>query len=136
MAPGTERSVFDSNQNTEPIDKAPTCLLEMIGASWMSQAISVAAELRLADLMVNGSQSVDVLALATKCERASLHRLLRALTSLDLFIEQEDRTFSLTATGAWLRADAPQSVRSWAIWCGQYHWPLWADLLDSFRNCK
>ena len=127
-------SRFDAGQVTGQTETQTTHLLEMIGTSWMTQAISVAAELHLADLLADGRQEIDALASAAQCEPTSLHRLLRALTSLDLFTEHDDGSFSLTPAGTLLCTDAPQSLRSWAIWCGQYHWPLWGNLLACVKS--
>lgn len=97
-------------------------------------AAYVAAELRLADLLANGSRNVDELAGETGSHAPSLHRLLRALASLDLCTECEDRTFALTSMGSPLRKDAPGSLRSWILWWGRYQWPLWGNLLHSVRT--
>ena len=36
--------------------------------------------------------------------------------------------------GALLRADAPDSLRAWAIHCGKYLWPAWGRLAESVRT--
>ena len=59
---------------------------------------------------------------------------MRALASLGLCAEQEDGSFELTSMGSLLRTDAPSSVRSWAIWCGRYQWPVWGNLLYSVKT--
>jgi len=134
MPAATSGTANRTNASTSAADAAVGRLLEQIGASWMTQAISVAAELRLPDLLATGPCTVDALARETQCDPAALHRLLRALTSLELFVEQDDGAFALAPAGAWLCADSPRSVRSWAIWCRKYHWPVWANLLDSVRS--
>ena len=134
MQAATSRPAIQINASTAPADAAMGRLLEQIGASWMTQAISVAAELRLADLLATGPRAVEALGRETQCDPAALHRLLRALTSLELFVEQDDGAFALAPAGTLLCADSPQSVRSWAIWCGKYHWPVWANLLGSVRS--
>lgn len=106
-------------------------LLEMIGASWMSQAICVAAELGIADRLASGAHTVDALATVLNCSRDSLYRLLRALTSLGLCREAGSETFALEPLGVLLRQDAPAGVRSWAIWWGRHLWPVWTDLRGS-----
>jgi SAM-dependent methyltransferase len=111
-----------------------TSLLEMIGASWRSQAMRVAAELCISDLLASGPMRIDDLARATQCKRASLQRLMRALVSFGLCVEHEDAVFELTPTGSLLRSDAPFSVRAWAIWWGKYEWPVWGSLLHSVRT--
>lgn len=109
-------------------------LLEMINASWMSQALCVAAELGLADLLAPGSRTADDLARAAGCEQRSMHRLMRALASIGVCTEQEDGAFALAPMGTLLRADARPSVRSWAIWWGKYQWPEWGHLRHSVRT--
>lgn len=106
-------------------------LISLINSVWMSRAVFVAAELRIADVLAGGPKSVDELARATDCDAPSLHRFMRALVSLALCKEREDGSFGLAPLGVFLRADAPDSVRSWALWSGRYLWPLWGSLLQS-----
>src|SRR5690349_19250929 len=73
-----------------------TGLLDMIGASWMSQAICVAAELEIPDLLVSKPQTLQQLAVATQCASGALFRLLRALVSLGICVEESVDTFALT----------------------------------------
>jgi SAM-dependent methyltransferase len=109
-------------------------LLEIIGASWMSQAVYVAAELRLADLLADGPLRVDELAKAAGCHEASLGRLLRGLASLGVCVESADGRFGLAPMGSLLRSDASSSLRSWAILWGKNQWPVWGNLLHSVRT--
>lgn len=109
-------------------------LNEMIGASWMSQAVYAAAELRIADLLAQGDQHADTLAAASGCQPTSLLRLLRALASLGLCLENDDGSYALTAMGALLRTDARNSLRSWAIWWGRRQWSWWGNLAYSVKT--
>jgi orsellinic acid C2-O-methyltransferase len=115
------------------VDKARD-FIKLINDGAMSQAACAAAELGLADLLASGPKGVDELARASDCHAPSLHRLLRALASLDLCAEREDGAFALTALGTLLRSDAPHSLRSWTILCGKYLWPVWGNLLHSVRT--
>jgi hypothetical protein len=117
------------------LGKAPD-LMALVSAGPMSQAICVAAELRLAELLADGPRTAAELAQATGSHPPSLHRLLRALASLGLCSETCDGTFEVSATGSLLRGDAPNSLRSWTIWCGRHMWPAWARLRDSVRTGK
>ena len=109
-------------------------LLEIVNSSWMSQAVCVAAQLGIADKLADGPKKTAELAEATGCHTPALHRLLRALVTLQLCSAQDDGTFALTALGALLRTDSPNSVRSWAIWWGRYLWPIWANLFYSIKS--
>jgi len=109
-------------------------LLDIIGASWMSQAVYVAGELRLADLLAGGPLRVDELAKAAGCHDESLGRLMRGLASLGICAEREDGRFALAPMGSLLRSDMPSSLRSWAIMWGKNQWPIWGHLLHSVRS--
>jgi SAM-dependent methyltransferase len=109
-------------------------LLETITGSWKAQAVHVAAELRLADLLANGPRTSAELAAATGAHAPSLQRLLRALTALDVCRECDDGAFEIAPLGSLLGTDDPDSLRSWAIWWGAHLWPVWGNLLYSVRT--
>lgn len=105
-------------------------LLGLVSSSWKSQAIHVAARIGIADLLSDGPRSAEALAAATGAHAQSLRRLLRALVTIELVREREDGSFETTSLGALLRADSPDSLRSWVIhWGGS--WPVWEQLHDS-----
>ena len=108
-------------------------LLHLVNGSWTTQAIAVAAELGIADLLAGGIGQPDELARIAGCHAPSLHRLLRALASLGLCAELEDGTFVPTALGALLASHAPMSLRGTAIY-GRYKWPVWGNLLHSVKT--
>jgi orsellinic acid C2-O-methyltransferase len=107
----------------------------MIESSWVTQMVCLAAELGLADLLASGPKRVDELARRTDSHARSLYRLLRALSTLDICAEV-DGAFELRPTGALLRADTEDSLRSWAIVCGRQLWPVWEGLGYSIRTGK
>jgi hypothetical protein len=109
-------------------------LIALIQQGAMAQTACVAAELGIADLLAHGTRSVVELAGATGSHAPSLHRLLRALASLGLFIECEDGSFALSRTGALLRSDHPNSLRSWIVWFGKHQWAVWGQLMYSVRT--
>jgi hypothetical protein len=99
------------------------------------QALHVAAFLGVADLLAGGSKTVDELAVATKADRSSLHRLLRMLTGPGVFREEADGRFAITPLGATLRSDGPDSVREWALFVGAPEmWAVWAGLRASVMS--
>lgn len=109
-------------------------IIEMVNSSWMSQAISVMARLGIADLLATGPKSSAELAAATSTHPPSLHRLLRSLVTLEIVHEGEDSLFELTALGSVLCRDSAVSVRSWAVYWGGCHWPVWGHLLESIQS--
>jgi hypothetical protein len=96
-----------------------------------AQAIYVAAKLAVADKLVDGPRTIDELATATKTHAPSLHRLLRALTSLSVFQEPVPGRFENTELSNTLRSDIPGSIRPWAIFLSApFNWKLWGSLED------
>jgi hypothetical protein len=111
-------------------------LMEMVRAASFSQAICVAAELGLADQLASGPKHANELARLTGSNGSSLQRLLRVLVSLGICAERDDGAFELSAMGALLCSNAPNTLRCWAIWCGRYMWPVWGKLRDSIQSGK
>jgi hypothetical protein len=114
---------------------SPMKLTQMLVGKSVSQAISVAAELGVADVLQDAPKHVEELAAATATHAPSLYRLLRALASVGIFVEIEDHQFGLTPLAACLRGDAPDSIRNFARWYGV---PLvlrgWDELLHSVKT--
>jgi SAM-dependent methyltransferase len=117
----------------EPCKSAPE-LMGLINSMWTSQAVCVAAELGIADVLASGPKHIEELARGTDSHAPSLHRLMRALASLDLCQEREDGSFVLTSTGSLLCAKGPDSLQQWALWSSRYLWPLWGNLLHSVKT--
>ncbi len=85
----------------------------MLSGYWISQAIYVAAKLGLADLVKDSPKTAEQLAAATETQPAALYRLLRALASVRVFREDEQRRFALTPLADQLRRDAENSHQRW-----------------------
>lgn len=110
-------------------------LRRLVNGYQVTQAIHVAAVLGIADLLAAGPRTSDDLAAATGAHPDALYRLLRALTGVGVFREEEDRHFALTDLGACLRSDAPEPVGGWAAFVAEpYQWQAWGALLHSVRT--
>jgi hypothetical protein len=110
-------------------------LLEMLTGYWKAQSISVAARLKIADLVQEGPKSADELAKATGTHAQSLYRLLRALASIGIFAEDAGQRFGLTPLATCL-LDKPGSQRAVALMVGDEHYRAWGDLLYSIQTGK
>lgn len=97
---------------------SPRILLELIAGTWRSQAVCVAAELGIADLLKDGPRSAYEIAHALNASEDAVYRLLRALASLGLFSSQSERRFTLTPLGTYLRSDVAGSLRGYARFVG------------------
>ena len=62
-------------------------------SKWITKPIYIASELGIADLLCNGPLSIDSLAEKTDTHAPTLYRLLRALSSVGVFVETANRTF-------------------------------------------
>lgn len=110
-------------------------LFRMIHGYRVSQAIHVAAELRLSDHLAVGPRSAAELAEATGCHPDALHRLIRALASVGVYRQLSDGRFESTALGDELRSDAPRGLRGLAAFVGRpYQWQAWSALGQSVRT--
>ena len=79
-------------QMLAPEDK----MMQWITSKWITKPIYVITELGIADILRDGPLSVDDLAEKTDTHASTLFRILRALSSVGVFVETEDRVFGLT----------------------------------------
>lgn len=101
----------------------------------LTQAIYVAAELGIADLLTDGPHSAAELAAAAGAHGPSLYRVLRLLASEGVFAETEHGLFNLTPMAELLRRDAAVSARpSVLLNGGQAFWQSWGQLLHAVRT--
>jgi len=117
------------------MNEARSTLQQAIIGFRLSQMISVAAKLRLADLVRERPLSVRDLAEATRTHEDSLYRLLRALASYGVFAEEGNRIFRLTPQADLLRSDVAGSLRiSAEVVAEPWMWSSWSALLHSVQT--
>ncbi|MFG2822240.1 methyltransferase [Kitasatospora sp. NPDC048365] len=139
LAAHLRRSAADAT--AEPADR----LLRQLTGAWETQAIAVAAELRLADLLdAHPGATAAQLAAGTGTHAESLGRLLRYLASLGLLTRHDgddghdgdpgDVGYRLTATGRLLHADTPESLRPLALLYGGTFYQSFGHLRHAVRT--
>jgi C-methyltransferase len=116
---------------------APAAMMEMIIATWASQAITVAAQLGVADALADGPLPIDELATRVGADADALHRLLRALISRGIFRHRRDGRYELNSLARTLRSDTPVSM----TWAAQFYGSReqrerWTLLVDAVRTGK
>ena len=112
----------------------PVKLSRLIMSVWVSQALHAAAVLGIPDALGTATRAPAEVAAAIGAPEDQVRRLLRALVVLEVATET-DGGFALTPMGAYLRADAPDSMRSWALlWGRPMIWSAWGRLADSVRT--
>ena len=124
-----------SNRTTE--NPGLGALLALIRGKWVCQAIYVAAELGIADLLHAAPKSAEQIAEQVGANEDAVFRLLRALASLGLFSTLPGRRFALTPFGDYLRSDVPGSARDYARYAGHdFTWRPWGALSYSIHTGK
>jgi hypothetical protein len=108
-------------------------LRQLIDGYRASQAIRVAAELGLADLLADGPRHYDDLARASGTNPQALHRLLRALASAGVFARMDGDRFQLNPLAEYLRTGVAGSLRPWAILSNE-HQLTWTALRHSISS--
>lgn len=110
-------------------------LQQLIQGFQITQSIYVAAKLGIADLLKDGPRRSEELAQATATHAASLYRILRLLTAVDILAEGEANSFALTPLGAYLQTGVPGSMRNTVLLYGEkVSWQVWGDLLHSVET--
>jgi hypothetical protein len=114
---------------------APVGMMELILGAWMSQAITVAAELDIADALAAQPLSADELAMRVNADPDGIRRLMRALISQGVFCRRRDGRYELNALAATLRSDASTSMAAMARFVGStQHREHWTHLADAVRT--
>jgi SAM-dependent methyltransferase len=101
-----------------------------------AQAVAVAAELGIADLVAREAMTAEQLAALTHSNPRNLFRLLRYLASLGIFKVDQNNRFGLTPMASLLRSDIEGSMRSMSRIMGRTG-PLTSNhLIDAVRSAK
>jgi hypothetical protein len=87
--------------------------LRVLGGFRFSRAVWLAARLRLADLVGDGTASAAELAAAGGTDAGAVERLMNALAAFGVFRRDADGRFRQSPASQVLRSDHPQSQRAW-----------------------
>jgi hypothetical protein len=112
-------------------------LFQAASGYMVSAALSVAAKLKIADLLADGPRSVADLAAATASNEDALYRVLRALVSVGFFRAAGPRSFASSPETELLRSDVPGSIRPMVLWMANpLHFQVWAEMSYSVATGK
>ncbi|AQS65651.1 methyltransferase [Streptomyces pactum] len=100
-------------------------LLHLIQGAVITQAISVAARLGIADVLADGPLSAGDIAARVGSDPGATHRVLRALAGHKVFAVRADGRYEHTPLSDKLREDAPDSMRGFALLMN--HPTLWEE---------
>ena len=108
---------------------------ELILAAWMSQAITAAADLGVADALHEGPLPIEDLAAKVQADPDALRRLLRVLISRGIFVHRHDGRYELNARAELLRSAAPVSMAALARFVGaRQHREHWSRLTGTIKS--
>jgi hypothetical protein len=110
-------------------------MMQMTMGFIVSQAVSVAAKLYLADHLAGGGKTLSELAELSATHEPSLYRLLRALSSVGVFQKDGTGRYVNSPLSETLRSDNPQSMRAAAhMICDREHWHAHGNMLQSVKT--
>ena len=126
---------LESGYQSLPNEVDPSAAMWWIlSAGWLSTAVGVVAKLGIADELEKGPMTADEVAAAVSAHGPSLYRLLRALATAGIFIEDDQHKFANTPLSEALKNGA-DSLRAYAILTGERPTTLaWAELMHSART--
>ena len=112
-------------------------VMDLIFGRWRSQILYAGVKLGIFDAVGLAPKTASAIADELGLDSGLLYRLLRALGSLELLREGQNRTFSLSEAGELLRADHPQTLRGITLLEeGPEHYALWKHLPAMVRDGK
>lgn len=110
-------------------------LLEMQMTGYLTQAIHAAAELGIADALVDGPKQPGELARVLDVDEDGLRRLMRLLLSFDIFAQRRNGSYALNGISQALRSDSAVTLRDLFLFFGsEYHRNHWTHLADAVRT--
>ena len=113
----------------------PVALMEIITGQWVAQAVLVAAELGVAEALIDGPQAISELAKVCNANEDGLYRLLRLLACKGIFRETKPRVFAMTKLAKPLLREAPDSVFGMCeMVSADFHHQAWRDLKVSVQT--
>jgi O-methyltransferase domain/Dimerisation domain len=112
-------------------------LIQMATGCWISQLISTAANLSIADHLAGGPKSAREIAEAVRCNPRTIHRFMRALANFGILTRAGSQKFALTPLGEALKSDAPGAARSTVLMtAGPLVWKCFEQLQYSVETGK
>lgn len=122
-----------SDAGTDPTSR----LLQIMTGYWATQILRTAAELRIADHLVDAGSTAAELAAAVGTDPENTERFLRGCGAIGLVTSDDEKRFGATELLDLLRSDSPGSLRDLALWGGMdSHWRAWGRLADAVRDGK
>lgn len=111
-------------------------LIQMANGFLLSRALTTAAQLVIADYLVNKPKSAHDIAAIIGVKENMLYRLMRMLASHGIFEENENNEFALTSLGKLLVSDNPDTLRNFLIMDDKTRWDAYGNLKKAIKTGK
>jgi len=110
----------------------PAHLMNFILGKWISKSIYAVAELGIADILAEEKLNIDQLAAETNSNSISLYRVMRALASVGIFMETDDKHFENTPISELLKSGVMRvmPLMFHSIWNDV----AWMHLVDNLKT--
>jgi hypothetical protein len=119
------------------VDNPMDTMVRLIMSKLITQAIYVAAELKIADRLKQGPKHFSKLAEEAEANNETLYRMLRALASIGIFAEDQKGYFANTTQSECLLSDNPNSLYNLAMMMGmESHWKAFGEFNHSIKTGK
>lgn len=110
-------------------------IMQFLLGKEISGAVVAAAELRIADAVGEEPTPVTELARIVGADPDALYRLMRALTTLGIFQEVDERTFAHSELSAGLRSEAPEKLADMVLLEGaEWGWRMSSGMAEAIRS--
>jgi hypothetical protein len=114
---------------------APTAMLVRLSGAWQTQLLHVAARFTIADRVAERPKTAAELAKETQTNEDALHRTLRALVTLGVFVMDAEGRFSNNRLSETLRTGRIASMRDPADYFGSpSNVRAWSELAETVRT--
>lgn len=109
-------------------------IIEMVQGFYVARAIGVAADLNIAEHLIDGEKPIGELASLTQTHEESLYRMMRMLASQGVFTEKKNKFFANNKLSKTL-LDRPDSMRHMIIHqVNGINWKLFGDLKEIVKT--
>lgn len=110
-------------------------LMKFIMEKWISKPIHAISKLGIADILKSGPKIIDDIASISNTHCPTLYRIMRALASVGIFTEVEDKKFALTPMAEMLQTGQAGSVYS-LMFHSDWNDKAWTKLIECIRTGK
>jgi len=110
----------------------PEQLMKYIVGKWISKPLYVAAELGIADMFDEKPLSIEELAKRSQSYAPYLYRMMRALASVGIFSELQNKQFKITPMAEFLKTGAMRSLV--LMFNSDWSDEAWGSFLESIKT--